>query len=227
MNLNLILSDIRNISTSGANPENFRIEDNQILYWIDEIRSMLITQALQKKPDIDDNWLQTIKCLDLIQVDKSECCEVSTGCMVLRSELEIPSTYIDIIRVEDNMGNTLSRTSAFEAKYNDFTKYGKLKAKWFYKDGFIYVLNTDFLSHINIIGIWERPQDLADYITCDGNTCYSITGNDYPCSLKMASDITNIIIKTKVFPFLQLPRDTTNDDSNNNNQPLPTNTTNR
>lgn len=214
-----LISDIRNEATSGSNPDDFRIEDSQISYWVDQCRATLIAQSLQKRPDINDTWLQTISCLSLIQVDKSECCEIQTGCMILRTELQLPETVDNnsdnlIIRVEDSMGNIISKSNNFESKYNTYMKYTSNKPKWFLKNNYIYIINSDFLSNINITGIWDRPSDLTAFTSCDGSTCHS-TDSEYPCSMKMASMITDIVLKTKVYPYIQLPRDTTNDNSNN------------
>lgn len=219
MTANQLLSDIRNLATSGSNPENFRIEDSQILFWIDEVRSTLISQSLQKRPDVNDSWLQTLSCLSLIQVDKSECCEIETGCQILRTELEIPDTVDTnqdnfIVRVEDIMGNIISKSTSFKSKYNNYTKFTSNKPKWFLKNNYIYVINSDFLTTINVTAVFERPSDLTSYTQCGGSTCYS-TNSEYPCSLKMASMIADIVLKTKVYPFIQTPRDVTNDDSNN------------
>lgn len=219
MTLNQIVSDIRNIATSGSNPVDFRIDDSQIAFWIDEVRSVLIAQAIQKRPNIlNDTWLQPITCLALEQVDKSECCSVATGCMILRTVLELPDTVDNnadnlIIRVEDNMGNIISRSNNFESKYSQNTKYSKQKAKWIFKNNHIYILDNDFLSSINVIGIWERPKDLSNFVTCDGTTCFS-ANSEYPCSLKMATTITDMVLKDKVYKFIQLPRDISNDASN-------------
>jgi hypothetical protein len=66
------------------------------------------------------------------------------------------------------------------------------------------------LEYINIFAIFENPEDLAGLSTCGGSSCFS-WDSKYPCSLKMANDITNIIMQTKVNPFLQMPHDTSND----------------
>jgi len=104
-----IISDIRNIATSGSNPIDFRIEDSQILFWVNETRSMLISQAVKKREDINDSWLQQITCLPLISVDKSQCCEITTDCNILRTEVALPDTVDTssdnfIVRVETDNG---------------------------------------------------------------------------------------------------------------------------
>lgn len=218
MTLNMLLSDIRNEATSGSNSVDFRIEDAQIKYWINQTCAKLKAQAIQKKQDISTLWLQTISCLELEQVDSSECCDETTECYVLRTVLTLPRTIETfgqdtIVRVESLNGNIIPRTSQFGSKYDKYAKWSSNKTKWFLKNDRIYVINNQFLSKINVVGIWEDPTELSTYANCDDEPCYSDTSN-YPCSLKMASDITDIVLKTKVYPFLALPQDNQNDAAN-------------
>lgn len=218
MTLNQIVSDIRNIATSGSNPIDFRIEDAQLRFWIHEIRSMLISQAIQKRQDTSDIWIQTVSCMELELVDSSECCEIETDCPILRTVNQLPATIEvsadnSILRVSDPMGNTIPRTTPFASRYDKYNKYTKDTTKWYQKNRYIYIINNEYLENINVDIIAEDPTSLASFTNCGGSTCYNDNG-DYPCSLKMANDITNIILKTKVFPFLQLPQDNTNNASN-------------
>lgn len=215
---NQLISDIRNLATSGSNSVDFRIEDSQILFWINEIRSMLISQAIQKGQDLSDVWIQPLTCLTLISVDESECCGIDTGCKILRTELQIPQTIETkanntIVEVTKPNGEIISRSNNLEVKFNKYNKYTSKKPNWFIRNRYIYITNELFLESININAIFEDPSDLSSFTSCDGNTCFDYD-NTYPCSLKMANDITNIVIKTKVLPYIQMPVDNTNDSNN-------------
>lgn len=220
---NKLVSDIRNIATSGSNPVEFRIEDSQVLFWCNEIRSKLIAQQVQNRKDISDTWLQPLTCLALEQVDKSECCELETDCMILRTVRQLPDTIETagdnfIVRVEKPNGDIIAKTNAFEEKYNKYNKYVKNKIRWFLKNNYIYIVNETFLETINLWAVFEDPTDLKEFISCNGSTCFDWEGT-YPVSMKMATDITDIVLKTKVYPFLQLPQDNTNDANNTTVQP--------
>ncbi len=227
MTLKMLVSDIRNIASSGSNPIDFRIEDAQIIFWINECRSKLIAQAIQKRQDISTTWTQTIACLDLEQGDISDCCNTTTGCNILQSVLTLPRSIETggedgIIRVETLTGKIIPRGSAFSDKYHQYSKYTGDKVTWRLKDNDKLIIEgSDFLTKVAVVGIWEDPRELAAYSDCSGGTCYSSTSN-YPCSTKMASDITDIVLKTKVFPFLQLPQDTTNDAADRPDAPINT-----
>ncbi len=222
----IILSDIRNLATSGSTPIDFRIEDKQILYWIDQCRSKLIAQDIAKRKDLSNIWIQSITCLDLIEVDKSECCEVTTDCIILRTEQQLPPTIETngentIIRVTKNNGELISKINIFASKYADYSKYSSKKTKYYEKNRYLYILvNSDdeeLIDKINVDLIAERPADLARFTTCGGSPCYFIT-DAYPCSMEMTSNITDIVYKTKIIPFLQAPKDTTNNANNNFDQ---------
>lgn len=223
MTLREIVSDIENIASSGSLPVDFKIDSSQIAFWCNEIRAMLISQAIQKKQDLSDIWIQSITCLDLEQVDASECCELTTGCYLLKTVLPLPITiesWMDntIIRVVKPNGELIAKSNAFEAVYNKYNKYTGVKSNWYLKNNYLYITNNQLLESITVYGIFEDPSDLSAFIGCSNNTCFG-WDSLYPCSLKMANDITNIVLKTKVFPFLQLPTDNKNDGANINEQP--------
>ena len=81
------------------------------------------------------------------------------------------------------------------------------------KNDYIYIINSDFLSKINVVGIWDTPSDLLDYVNCSGDTCFHLD-DPYPCNQKMASVITDTVIKTKILPYIQMPKDDTNNANN-------------
>ena len=56
------VADIRNIADSGKNNYSFRISDEQMAFWFHEVRSMLISQAITKRQDISDVWVQDLSC---------------------------------------------------------------------------------------------------------------------------------------------------------------------
>lgn len=220
---NKLISDIRGLATSGSNPIDFRIEDAQILFWCNEVRSKLISQSIAKGQDLSDVWIQNITCLDLIEVDEAECCDVVTGCKVLRTELQIPETVEIrsnnlIIAVTQPNGEVIARTNILESKYARFSKYTKKKTRWFLRNKYIYIINADFLESINISAIFESPSDLVAFTSCSGSTCFD-NNSSYPCSLKMADDITNIVLKTKVNPYIQMPQDNSNNGNNDLQRP--------
>lgn len=212
-----LISDIRNIITSGGNSDDVKVSNEQILYWINEVRSMLIAQALGKRDNISDAWVQTIGCLEMELVDKSECCDVETNCMVLKSVQQIPRTVetdtanmiVGVYTIEGELIDEVSNQSSRYSKYNKFTKS---KTGWYISNDYLYIINNTLLSMVSIAGIWEDPSDLEEFATCEGTPCWS-TDSEYPISLRMAGVITDIVVKTKAQTMMQFPEDVSNNAS--------------
>lgn len=210
-----LIYDIVEIATSGGTPNEFPISNEQILYWIEQTRAMLIAQSLNKHDDINDTWIQYINCLQLEQVDSSLCCDAPSDCIVLRSTKKLPTT-IDtwkdnwIISVTTIDGSSIPKSNPIKQKYQQFNKYIKNNRAWYIKDNYLYIINDKFLETVSITGLFETPSELSEFTDCSGNQCFSYDGN-YPVSVSMASIITDIVIKTKVNPFLlTFPQDNSN-----------------
>lgn len=214
---NHLIADIRGIASSGGNPNEFKVSDEQILYWVEEVRAMLISQKLNKKDDINDSWIQYINCIELEQVEDTFCCLASSDCMLLRSIKQIPST---IDTWKDNMimyvttvgGESINRSNPVRQRYNKYNKYTSTNRVWFLRDDYIYIINDQVLQYISLAGLFETPSDLSEFVACDGEVCFTLD-SPYPISLNMASEVTDIIIKTKINPFFAFPMDNKNDAS--------------
>jgi hypothetical protein len=220
--INHIISDIREIASSGGNPNEFKIEDEQIEYWIDEIRAMLIYQNLSKRNDISDSWIQYIPCLELELVDSSNCDSDKIGCQILKSKLEIPRTIQSsednsIISVSTLSGKIIAKSNPIKYKYQQYNKYTSNDRSWFIKNDYLYINNEIDIEKVEIAGLFDSPRDLIKFKTCEGGPSYS-SEFKYPVDYKMASDITDIVIKTKVVPFMQFPMDNDNNANGNTNQ---------
>jgi hypothetical protein len=210
--------DILNIASSGKENYSLRIEEAQIDYWIAQARAKFIAEAIQRRDNITDTWVQSISCMELIQVDASECCLVNTNCYILRTKDKLPPTieyYLDngIIRVVTPDGTVIAKSNPFASKYGDYNKYTANTRDWFLQNGYLYITSEDLLTYITVYALFENPMDLANFTACSGDTCFS-DSDPYPVSNKMANDITNYIIRAKVLPFYSTIPDTSNNANN-------------
>lgn len=215
ISLNHMAYDILELASSGGNPNEFKISLDQIIYWIEQTRAILIGQSLNKREDINDSWIQYINCLSLEQVDSSLCCEAPSGCMVLKSVLRLPST-IDtwkdnwIISVEGMDGTSIPKSNRIKQKYQKYNKYTSKDKSWCVIDDYLYIINDPYLQTVKVALLAEFPSELARFVNCSGTACFT-NDSEYPISISMASTITDIILKTKVNPFMQYPQDNSND----------------
>lgn len=215
---NHLINDIRTIASSAANSDDFKASDELILYWCNQVRSMLISQAIDKKNDISDTWLQTISCLELELVDLSDCCDVELGCLGLRSVKELPKTIETdssnmIIGVYTLDGTLIDESDISTSRYSKYNKFTSNKRRWFIYNNKLHIINDILLEKVSVTGIWEDPSDLANYISCENQACWTYDSN-YPVSMKMAGMITDIVFKTKCLPMMGVPIDNINDSSN-------------
>lgn len=219
-----ITDDVRAIASSGSNADNFKIPDEQIFYWITQARAALIGQSLAKRDDLNDTWLQQINCMALELADESECCLAPSGCYVLKTVKQLPAT-IDtwranwIVGVTTALGDQVPKSNQFANRYQKYNKYTGNK-RWFYlKNNYIYIINDVMLDYINVQALFEDPLELANFTSCDGAACFD-PSSAYPISANMSAQIVDIIIKTRVTPFLSFPEDRQND-GNNSDSSLP------
>lgn len=213
-----LVYDIIEIASSGSLPNDFKITTTQVQYWIEETRAQLITRALNKRDDINDSWIQYIGCVELEQIEDSTCCLVGSDCHILRSKQRLPST-IDtwkdnlIISVTTIEGESIPKSNPIKQRYQQYNKYTKSSKSWYLKDNYLYIINDQVLTYVSISGLFETPSDLSRFVECSGEPCWTIDSN-YPVTLNLATEITDIILKTKVNPFITYPADNANDMQN-------------
>lgn len=215
ISLQHIISDVTEIATSGSNPVEFRIDEAQIAFWVAEVRAQLIAQSLNRRDDINDTWLQTIKCLEMEQVDAAECCTIESDCMILRSVKQIPDTidtYRDnwIVSVTTPLGDIIPKQNKFKARYQKYNSFISNKPGWYLQNNYLYITNNQLLKYVNVTGLFSDPAELENFVNCDDESCFTLD-SPYPVSFNMAKQIVDIIMQTRVYPFLSLNQDKKND----------------
>ncbi len=211
---------ILEFASSGSLPDDLNVTYELGRQWLEEYRSILIGQTLNKKDQVNDSIVQYIPCVDLEQVDAGTCCEEPIGCVVLKSIQRIPSTidtYIDnwLISVLTPGGISISKSNPIKQRYQKFNKYTKNNRIWWIEDDFLFIKNDVFLDKVSVSLIAEYPSDVARF-TCSGKPCFN-ENSDYPISTTMGSQVINMIIKEKLMPFMQFSAD----NSNNANSETP------
>lgn len=214
--LNHLLYQIIEFASSGSLPNDFDITPELATQWVDEVRAVVIGQSLNKKDMINDSVIQYF-CVDLEQKDSSECCGETTGCYLLRSKQRLPSTidtYLDnwLVSVTTIGGEVITKSNPVRQRWSQYNKYTKTQRCWWIKDDYLFIKNDQFLDKVSASGILEHPLDVCRF-TCDDEPCMN-ADSDYPVSLTIANQIVDIIIKTKIQPYLAFPQDNSHDNSN-------------
>lgn len=217
MTIKQIVYDILMTVRGGTLSDDDYLKVPQLQFNVDNVRAMLISQQLAKRLFIPEQIKQTLSCVDVSLVDKSECpCEV-TGCSIFRTDLKIPKTIETHGRNIIQVGSIMIGTKPYHhidinrTAYIDSAKFGKDYIKWFSHNDYIYIITKNFTDKISIVGVFETPAEANKFSHCNGQPCYDENTSRYPVSGKMIEDIKNTIFNTS----LRIEANSIGDDINN------------
>lgn len=200
--LNEIAYDILTIMRPQLSDDT-EIELSQIKFWIKNQRALLVRNEVNKNRTIDADILQTV-CSSLEAVDSSVCCGIELGCDILRTTKKIPKT------VELHFKEAITRVGPVNIKGKPFSYVDYSAVPWlangrfnknliyaFLHDEYLYIFSRDKkyldLKTISFRGIFEDPEEVRDFVDCDGNPCYS-DDDPYPIKSWMIPAIKEMII---------------------------------
>lgn len=130
---------------------------------------------------------------ELQEVDKSEC-PVEVGCTIKRTVHQVPRPVRSSDEIFEYVGSADKTTPygyATPASYAITSKHSRYtynSVKYYYANGYVYLLGDEESEYVGISGIWSDPAELHDF-TCDGSPCY--TDDD---KYDIPDDIINAII---------------------------------
>jgi hypothetical protein len=222
MLLSEIVYNIKNLRAGGIGSDDENVSDRQIAFWVQYYRAKLLKQDQDKGRFEIQSYVQNLGVVPLTTADKNECCE---GECILRTELKIPKpleTYkgLNITFVGTANGKPFDKQTHNSVLWNKSAKYTGKEPKWYFQNGYIYLLNppTKMMSEINIQGIFEDPLEAQQFRTCD------CPGNDEDCSGKFPSldfefslpahhvdTIVKLVAETELRILSSFPSDTSND----------------
>jgi transposase-like protein len=219
VSLDTIIHDILYIIRGSNVSQSESINDNQIENWIHQYRALLIKQDLDKGKTINSDYTQEIQCLKLIVVDKSEDSTVKTSRYLLRSELEIPKT-IDL-----NFRSGFTYIGTLDGKEIDFIP--QYRVKWqkekyytqnsplaYLKNEHIFIDNDHVIEYLSIRGIFEQPQEVANFVNPYTSISEFTRSSKYPIPINMLSTLKEMILKKELGIMVSSPSDNKNNDNN-------------
>jgi hypothetical protein len=201
--------NIRNQIRAGILSDDERIQQEQVDFIIHYVRALFIKQSLDKKQTIDPVIYQSV-CIDLDLVDKSECPEIKTNCIILRSKLTIPNILrlnhglgiIEVTAVDGSQSYpVISLSRARWSKYNKYT--GSVK-RVFFKNNYLYMLNDVYQEKLSLTAIYTNPVD-ANSQSCTPDM------DEYPIPVDMIDGLTNYITRNILMLSLLVKSDEAND----------------
>jgi hypothetical protein len=181
-------------------------------------RALWLRNELNKNRSIDQFLVQSLGCVEMQPVDRAECCDITIDCSILRSVQKIPST-IELhhtntlwINPVDSLEKSFSMLDYERAKWIKGNRFTSRQIHSFILNNYVYLVSEDDshsqITHISVKGIFENPEEVASFNTCDGESCFS-GSSVYPIKQWMfayveAQAVQNLMTK------LKHPVDTTN-----------------
>jgi hypothetical protein len=217
MLLSEIVYNIKNLMAGGVQSDDNPLSDTQLGFIVGYYRAKLIRQDQQKGRLNKQLFIQNLGKLPLIQADKNECCDI-TSC-ILRTKFAIPTPLetfdsLNITFVGTIDGRPFDQRTHNVLYWNKHAKYTGKEPKWYYQNGYIYIINAPgMITNINIQGIFEDPLYAAQTeCSCQEQPvdCGSLDF-DYKMPLHYVDLIVKLVAQTEMTILTGLPQDLTND----------------
>lgn len=213
--LRQIAFNLRNIIEGGRTSENDLPSYRQLVFMINYYRTVFIRRDLDRNYFLANDIQQDLGCLNLIEVDEAECCEIEVGCDILRTELKLPKP----VRAKNGLLITfvgsVDKKQKFDiilperVPYISYSKYTSKIPRVYYMNGYIYIANSRDLTNINVRGVWANPEDVRRFQQCEEGECYT-EDSEYPMSDDMIEGLTKAILNGEMKYVDGVLHDTTN-----------------
>lgn len=178
-------------------------------------RSRVLKNQLTRRNKLSELNYHTI-CMEMIDVDQSECECVLTGCEVKRTKHQIPS-YLHFsdnstLKIMNTKNKPLAQGQEDCIEDDILYKPGyKNSQVATIRNGYVYVYN----SNIQVIvtkAIWANPLELLFIQKCTDDTCLSDSKELIQISEELMLDMFNIATQSLI-QSIQLPNNDTNDNN--------------
>mgnify|MGYP003666444418 CR=1 FL=1 len=195
MTLDEIAYNILNLLRKGRSSNDEFISIDQLKFNIKHYRAMFIRRDYARNGYVSNHLEQDLGCLELEKVDASKCCNLPQDCPVYRTKRKPPKTvrfnFSDAFTFigKPNGTGTIPKVESYEIEYLPYDKYTSGHSKYYVIDDYIYVYNPNGLEAINIRGVFEDPENVAQFATCTEGPCYD-DQSPFPLPMDMVSTIT-------------------------------------
>lgn len=226
MTLNELIYDVWDLISPNISDDS-PFTQRHFAFWIHNQRALMARNEINKNRTVDNALIQDLGCLELEVADRADCCEIKDGCTILRTKLELPKPIdlhhkVAITRVADidKTDKPYSFVNYDRAVNSGYGRYTKNEIYAFWLNNRIYIKSNNplnnYLTHINVRGVFENPEDAGKLNTCDG-ACYT-QDDDYPLPRYMWMFMKEMIIKGNIGVALNSVGDSENNAKSDNSQ---------
>lgn len=221
MLLSEIVYNIKNLLAGGIESDDENLSDAQVAFMVGYYRAKLFRQDVMKGRMIKEQWVQNLGSVPVQMADKNECCDIDA--CIIRTVNQVPKSIetdssLNLTFVGNLNGRPYIKDTHNGAYWSHANKYTGSETRWYYQNGYIYIINPPslMLSHINIQGIFEDPIRAESFRTCDCDNSDDCIDEDsldfeYKMPLHYVDTIVKMVAQTELSILTSMPMDISND----------------
>ncbi len=171
----------------------------QTKFEVEAMRSLLFRRDFERNNVIPLQLIQSIRGLDVIEIDITEIPGLDVGCKIYRTKKQIPApmnlkgmnafTFVGTVDLKRNY----SYIEPIRLGYLKFNRYDQTPMGYFYLNGYLYL--TVNPKKISIMYVIDEPSKLGNFIGSDGMPVFT-EDSDYPITMEMVTRVTTSILSS-------------------------------
>lgn len=220
VSLSAIIQDLLWIIRGSQVTQSESISWRQIENWIHQYRAVLLKRDLDKNKYPNPDYIQEIQALRMVVVDKADDSTISTGKLLLKSELQLPKTidfnysqgftYIGTID-----GKELQLMPQSRVKWQKEKEYTSKQPVVFYKNRYLYLDNDFVIEYLSVRGIFEVPNEVGNFVNPYTNLPEFTSDSKYPIPITMIPALKTMVLEKELGIITKEVTDIKNDSKNN------------
>ena len=203
------------------------IDERQIAEWIHQQRAIWVSNELNKGR-YDESYIQDLGAIELEVIDTGEVySSTSSGLKLKRTSVDIPKGIevhnatglvsvgpLDFMNSRFPIINIERAKHAGNGRFNTETIYSFLRGDRVYLVAGSSNIYISSLKYVNIRGIFDNPEDVADFTDINGNAMFSWDDHDYPINRKLYTYLKGEILNVNVRTLARATEDDVNNADN-------------
>ena len=171
VSLNEIAQNLLNSFRGGRSSNTEHLSLEQIKFAIKYYRTTFIRRDQHRNFNRYRQFEQDLGLLSVSSVDTAEDDTESSFKFLYRTDKKIPtpirlknSEAITFVGGLDKAGKPIPLVDAHRNYWNQFNKYTSEEPEAYYRNGYIYLDNTNYIENISVRGIFEDPEEVYDFV---------------------------------------------------------------
>lgn len=215
---------VQNVINRGPQTDDNRFSNRLIGHFMDVARGILIKRKQDKDQILAEDNFQAI-CMPLELTTFHDCsCVPNQNCLILKSKYQLPKQITSksgstlMVRLFDSTPIGMTSVSAqSRAEYSRIPQSSNPleNLRFFIFNRYLYILGSTKLKGVLVFGLFEQPNNVADYNICDeqgeesSDPCYSIEADNYPIDIDLVMPMYDMV-KQMIADSNKFPEDNEN-----------------